>query len=159
MDVASNEPRAGAAAFTVFLRLYAVALFVIFVPLLLGFTTKASVLAEHGGELNWSIWNDVQSGHDHAHVPPMLFVIYLTWAVFLLAASRRPAAYGSFLAFTMWANLAHASLMVVQAATDLDRYWSKYVTDIPFILGLSLGIYLFRSVWRPVAVIPEQTSL
>jgi hypothetical protein len=30
--------------------------------------------------------------------------------------------------FTMWANLAHGLLMVVQAAMDMDRYWSKFLT-------------------------------
>ncbi|MBF8188690.1 hypothetical protein ITP53_23755 [Nonomuraea sp. K274] len=86
------------------------------------------------------------SGHGHAaHVPPMLFLIYVVWGVFLLLASRRPAAYSSFLSFTMWANLAHVLLMVVQATADLDRYWSKFLTDIPFLLILAVGIFL----WRP----------
>jgi hypothetical protein len=35
--------------------------------------------------------------------------------------------------------------MGVQAAMHMDRYWSKWFTDIPFVLILALGIYL----WRP----------
>jgi hypothetical protein len=64
--------------------------------------------------------------------------------VFLLRSARNPRGYLSFLNFTMWANLAHGVLMVVQAATELDRYWSKFLTDIPFVLILAAGIYLWR---------------
>ena len=46
----------------------------------------------------------------------------------------------SFVNFTMWANLAHGLLMVVQAAMDMDRYWSKFLTDIPAVLILALGM-------------------
>ena len=45
----------------------------------------------------------------------------------------------------MWANLAQGVLMAMQAATEIDRYWSKFATDIPFVLVLALGIYLW---WR-----------
>jgi hypothetical protein len=146
-----NEARRTRALAT-FLRIYGILSLVIFVPLLLGFVVQTPLLAEHGGSLNWLIWNDVMSGHDHDHVPPMLFVIYIVWAVFLLLAARKPLAYASFLSFTMWANLAHGLLMTVQAATDMDRYWSKFLTDIPFILILALGIYL----WRPTSTpLPE----
>jgi len=27
---------------------------------------------------------------------------------------------------------------------DMDRYWSKFLTDIPLILIVALGIYLWR---------------
>lgn len=75
----------------------------------------------------------------------MLFTIYLVWAVFLFLAARRPLAYVSFLNFTMWANLFHGLLMGVQAAAMTAHYWAKWFTDIPFVLILALGIY----VWRP----------
>jgi uncharacterized protein DUF6632 len=65
--------------------------------------------------------------------------------VFFFLAARKPLAYVSFLSFTMWANLFHGLLMGVQAAMHMDRYWSKWFTDIPFVLILALGIYL----WRP----------
>jgi hypothetical protein len=136
------------AALTTLLRVYGVLSIVIFGSLFIGFILEASVLEENGGALNWAIWNDVRSGTEHAHVPPMLFIIYLVWAAFLLQAAREPQAYASFLSFTMWANLAHGLLMVGQAAGDIDRYWGKFLTDIPFILILSLGIWL----WRPRSV-------
>jgi len=53
-------------------------------------------------------------------------------------------AFANVLSF-VWANLAHGLLMAAQVFTDVDRYWSKFLTDIPFVLILSLGIFL----WRP----------
>jgi hypothetical protein len=134
-------------ALTTFLRVYGVLSFVIFIPLFVGFIVETPLLAEDGGPLNWTIWNDVMSGHDPAQVPPMLFLIYIVWGVFLLLAARKPLAYVSFLSFTMWTNLAHGLLMAVMAAMDMERYWSKFLTDVPFILILALGIYL----WRPTS--------
>ncbi|MGV0741391.1 DUF6632 domain-containing protein [Mycolicibacterium sp. XJ870] len=129
----------------VFLRVYGILTLIIFGLLFAGFMVQTPLLAEQGGVLNWAIWNDVRFGGDHAHVPPMLLLIYVVWGVFLLRAAGNPRAYSSFLDFTMWANLAHGVLMVGQAFTDLDRYWSKFLTDIPFVLILAVGIYL----WRP----------
>jgi hypothetical protein len=45
----------------------------------------------------------------------------------------------------MWANVVRGLLMGVQAAMMMDHYWSKWLTDIPFLLILALGIY----IWRP----------
>jgi Family of unknown function (DUF6632) len=132
------------AAFRTFLRVYGVLILVIFSLLFVGFIVQTPLLAEHGGVLNWTIWNDVRFGQDHAHVPPMLLLIYVVWGVFLLRAAGDPPEYSSFLNFTMWANVAHGVLMAAQAATDMDRYWSKFFTDIPFVLILALGIYLLR---------------
>jgi hypothetical protein len=132
------------AVFKTFLRVYGVLTLAIFGLLLPGFVVQSPLLAEHGGPLNWTIWNDVRCGSEHLHVPPMLMIIYIVWGVFLLRASRNPSAFGSFLDFTMWANLAHGVLMSVQAATEIDRYWSKFATDIPFVLILAVGIYLWR---------------
>jgi hypothetical protein len=135
----------------IFLRVYGALTLVIFGLLFIGFMVQTPLLAEHGGTLNWTIWNDVHFGHDHAHVPPMLMLIYFVWGIFLLRAANSPREFSSFLDFTMWANLAHGVLMAVQAVTDLDRYWSKFLTDIPFVLILSLGIFL----WRPRTKVEE----
>src|SRR5262245_49180506 len=142
------------AALSVFLRVYGVLTLLIFSLLFVGFMVQSPLLAEHGGALNWTIWNDVRFGHDHAHVPPMLLLIYVVWGVFLLRAAGNPQAYASFLDFTMWANLAHGVLMAAQAAMDIDRYWSKFLTDIPFVLILALGIYL----WRRAAKTKERAA-
>jgi hypothetical protein len=137
------------AALSVFLRIYGILTLIIFSLLFVGFIVQTPLLAEHGGVLNWTIWNDVRFGNDHAHVPPMLLLIYVVWGVFLLRAASNPPAYSSFLDFTMWANLAHGLLMAAQVFTDIDRYWSKFLTDIPFVLILAIGIYLLRPAAKP----------
>jgi hypothetical protein len=144
LPMTTDSPRK-LAALSIFLRIYGILTLIIFSLLFVGFIVQTPLLAEHGGVLNWTIWNDVRFGNEHAHVPPMLLLIYVVWGVFLLRAASNPSAYSSFLAFTMWANLAHGLLMAAQVFTDVDRYWSKFLTDIPFVLILSLGIYL----WRP----------
>lgn len=131
------------------LRLWGITGLIIFTPLLISFLLQAPFLAEIGGALNWSIWNDVTChnnvGHSRAcHVPPMLFLIYVVWVVFVLRASTNPRQYLSFLGFTMWANAAHALIMAGQAFTDIDRYWSKFLTDIPYIGFIAIAIYFFR---------------
>jgi hypothetical protein len=129
-----------------FLRIYGILSFIIFGSLSLGFALQTSLLSEPHGALQWTIWDDVKG-----HVGPMLFVIYLTWAVFFFLAARRPAAFASFLSFTMWANLFHGLLMAGQSLTMMHHYWSKWLTDIPYVLILSLGIY----VWRPKSIADE----
>ena len=139
-----NDSTRKLTALRIFLRIYGVMTLTVMTLLFVGVAVQSPLLAEHGGALNWTIWNDVRFGHEHAHVPPMLFVVYIVWGVFMLRAASNPQGYLSFLNFTMWANLAHGLLMVVQAAMDMDRYWSKFLTDIPFMLVLALGIYLLR---------------
>jgi hypothetical protein len=97
-----------------------------------------------GGQFNWLIWNDLTCGDQPCHVPPMLFAIYIVWGIFLIIAARAPSQHRLFLEFTLWANLAHGLLMVGQALTMPAYYLTKWFTDIPFILGLSLGLYLLR---------------
>ena len=94
-----------------------------------------------GGPLNWMIWDDV-----YGHVGPMIFVIYIVWSVFLIKAASDPIGNKTFLDFTFWSNIAHALVMVPMALNDA-MYHSKFLTDIPFILFLSIGIY----IWRPSA--------
>jgi hypothetical protein len=115
------------AALSIFLRIYGVLTLIIFSLLFVGFIVQSPLLAEHGGALNWTIWNDVRFGSEHAHVPPMLLLVYVVWGVFLLRAARNPPAYSSFLDFTMWANPAHAHHGDA-GLTDVDRYWSKFLT-------------------------------
>src|ERR1700737_1224236 len=84
IPVAQRDPSRGLKAFRVFLRVYGVLTLAIFVALFVGFLAQSPLLAEHGGALNWTIWNDVRCGSEHLHVPPMLMVIYIVWGVFLL---------------------------------------------------------------------------
>ena len=138
------------ARLSTFLRAYGVVSLILFPTLLVGFVLQTPLLADPtpaaaAGRLNWVIWNGVLCGGEPCHVPPMLFTIYIVWGVFFWIAANNPVAYTSFLTFTMWANLAHALIMAGQATMMPERYWSKWLTDIPFTGLIALGIYL----WRP----------
>ncbi|MEO5976921.1 MAG: hypothetical protein ABIS36_16210 [Chryseolinea sp.] len=98
-----------------------------------------------GGSLHWFIWDDV-----YGHVGPMLFILYIIWSVYLFKAGNDPVRYKTFLDFTLWANVGHAIVMVPMALND-SMYHTKFLTDIPFILGLSIGIY----VWQPSVNVSE----
>jgi hypothetical protein len=123
---------------SLFLRVYGALSLALFSALMLGFIVQWAPLDE-GAPLHWVIWDRVTH-----HVAPMLFAVYVVWAVYLLRASRNPAEHATFLDFTMWANLAHALIMIPMAVSD-PMYHSKFLTDIPFILLLSGAIAL----WRP----------
>lgn len=120
-----------------FLRFYSVASLILFPALFLGFSLHAPPL-DHGGSLNWAIWDDVRD-----HVGPMLFVIYIVWSVFLFRAAGNLPRYASFLDFTIWANLAHGLLMVVQTTTSHHDF-PKLFTDVPWILALPIVIGSLR---------------
>jgi hypothetical protein len=153
------------AKLTIFLRAYGVITVILFSTLLAAFAVQTPLLAdpipgEAVGRFNWIIWNGVVCGAEPCHVPPMLFTIYIVWGVFFLLAARNPVAYVSFLNFTMWANLAHAAIMAVQTTMMMDRYWSKWLTDVPFTGFIALGIYLWRPTGREDAVrLPDRTTI
>jgi hypothetical protein len=123
-----------------FLRIYSVASLILFPMLFLGFSLRAPVL-DQGGSLNWAIWDDVRD-----HVGPMLFVIYIVWSVFLFKSAGDLRRYASFLDFTIWANLAHGLLMVVQTTTSHHDF-AKIFTDVPWILVLPLVIGSLREAY------------
>lgn len=102
-----------------------------------------------GGTLHWLIWDDV-----YGHVGPMIFVIYIVWSIYLFKAANSPIKYKTFLDFSLWANIAHTAVMIPMALND-SMYHSKFLTDIPFILMLSVGIY----IWQPTSKISEEHSL
>ena len=135
-------------ALRTFLRIYSVLSIVLFCGLLSGFLLRWPELRQDGGSFHWLIWDDITG-----HVGPMLFVIYIVWAVFLFLAAGDPRRYASFLDFTIAANLAHAVIMIRYAIGE-HQYHSKFLTDIPWILLLS-GALLF---WRPSYVTPASKA-
>lgn len=118
------------------LRIWGVVSILIFGTIFVGYAIQTPAFG-HDGALHWLVWDDLPG-----HVAMMLSSIYLTWAVYLLIAARRPAEYRSFLDFTMWANLVHGVVMIPGAFEH--QYHSKLVTDIPWILLLSAAIFLLR---------------
>ena len=124
-------------ALRLFLRIYGFLSLALFSALMTGFAVRAPILQE-GGSLCWTIWDKVTD-----HVGPMLFAIYIVWSVFLIRAAEDPEKSASFLDFTIWANLAH-TLVMVPMALSMDRYYSKFFTDIPWIMILPLALLLLR---------------
>jgi len=124
-------------ALRVFLRVYGALSLALFTSLLLGFIVRFQPL-DSGQPMHWVIWDRLTD-----HVGPMLFVIYMVWSIYLIRAAADPLKHQSFLDFTMWANLAHGLLMVPYSLTE-PEYYSKFLTDIPWLLGLSAAIFLLR---------------
>src|SRR5215467_5292601 len=69
----------------------------------------------------------------------MMLSVYVTLGVFLLIASRDPAAHRSLIAFTAWSSFAHGGVMAVQSLYNPgDRmHLLSGVTGL-FIIGASL---------------------
>jgi hypothetical protein len=123
--------------FQIFIRLWSIASLVLFPALLIAFTLRLPILGQ-GGTMHWAIWDEV-----NGHVGPMLFVIYITWAIFLIKAAENPWRNSLFFDFTMWANLVHGLLMIVQMLFSHHDAW-KMLTDVPYILVLAAGIAWLR---------------
>ncbi|GLP82291.1 DUF6632 domain-containing protein [Mycobacterium antarcticum] len=130
----------------IILRVWAAASIGIFGMIFIAYALQLNAFRP-GGSMHWTVWDDMPG-----HVALMLSAIYLTWAVYLLLASRRPVDYRSFLDFTMWVNLVHALVMVPGALEH--GYHSKFLTDIPWILVLSAAIFLLR----PRTTTPRPTT-
>lgn len=68
----------------------------------------------------------------------MIMSIYVTLGVFILLAARDPAANRSLIAFAGWANVAHASVMIVQEYLHLIER-KELVGVVAFgIIGIAL---------------------
>jgi hypothetical protein len=76
-------------------------------------------------------------GHGHSHYLPMILGVYATLGVFLLLASRNPAAHMSLIWFTIWSSFVHAVIMAVQGLTDGAERW-HLVGDVPALLVVAI---------------------
>lgn len=74
-------------------------------------------------------------GHSHYHL--MIVGVYATLGVFLLIASRNPAAHTSLIWFTVWSSVVHAAIMAVQSFTD-GRERGHLVGDVPALLVVAV---------------------
>lgn len=71
----------------------------------------------------------------------MMLSLYITMGVFLLIASRNPAAHRSLIAYAAWANIAHAGVMVVQSFHDAGERMHLLIGVAGFgIIGLALAL-------------------
>ena len=76
-------------------------------------------------------------GHGHSHYLMMILGVYATLGVFLLIASKNPAAHTSLIWFTVWSSVVHAIIMAAQAFTDgAER--GHLVGDVPALLVVAI---------------------
>ena len=129
----------------IFLTTYGVLSIMIFGLLFIAFIFKFQSF-NPGQQWHWLIWDDVNN-----HVGLMIVTIYLIWGIYFFVAAKDPEKNVSFLKFTMWANLGHGLIMIPLALDGTHIYTSKFITDIPFILFLSIGLYILM----PDSVINE----
>ena len=127
----------------IFLRVYGVLSLMIFGLLFVALTFKFESF-NPGNPWHWLIWDDV-----YGHVGLMIVTIYLVWGIYFFVAAKDPEKNISFLRFTMWANLGHGLIMIPLALDGTHIYTSKFITDIPFILLLSIGLFILMPETHP----------
>jgi len=85
----------------------------------------------------------------------MMLSLYVTLGIFLLLASRNPAAHRSLIAFAAWSSFAHAATMTVQAFFgSADRGHLIYGSLLFAVLGIGL---LMVSPAKPLALSQKET--
>ena len=84
-------------------------------------------------------------GHGHSHYLMMIIGVYATLGVFLLLASRDPAAHASLIWFTVWSSVVHGVIMAVQSFADpMER--GHLIADVPALLIVArvLAVLMLR---------------
>jgi hypothetical protein len=72
-----------------------------------------------------------------SHYLMMIIGVYATLGVFLIIASKDPAAHASLIWFTVWSSLVHGGIMAVQALIDGTEH-GHLVGDAPALLVVAL---------------------
>lgn len=78
-----------------------------------------------------------QWGHGPSHYLPMILGVYATLGVFLLIASKNPAAHTSLIWFTVWSSVVHAGIMAWQAFGDATER-GHLLGDVPALLIVAI---------------------
>jgi hypothetical protein len=76
-------------------------------------------------------------GHGPSHYLMMILGVYATLGVFLLIASKNPAANVSLIWFTVWSSLVHAVIMAVQGLADGSER-GHLIGDVPALLVVAI---------------------
>ena len=72
-----------------------------------------------------------------SHYLTMIIGVYATLGVFLIIASKNPAAYASLIWFTVWSSFVHSGIMAVQALIDGNEH-GHLVGDVPALLVVAI---------------------
>lgn len=85
----------------------------------------------------------------------MMMSLYMTLGVFLLLASRNPAAHRSLIAFAAWSSIVHGTLMIFQASLGMILHKELIGSAVFIAIGLTLiGLSRPRR-----SVEPERSSM
>jgi len=80
----------------------------------------------------------------------MIVGIYATLGIFLLRASRNPAAHLSLIWFTVWSSVVHGGIMAVQAIVDpMERGHLPGDVAALFLVAIVLGVLTPRGAVSP----------
>jgi hypothetical protein len=120
-----------------FLNIYGVVSVVLFGGLFF-FTMIDAPMLQDGGALRFMRWTPLAK-----HIEIMLEGVYLVWGIYFFRAARNPMGYLSFIDFTIWANIVHGLIMLVQVFI-MPMFLYKIFTDIAYCLALSVGLLLLR---------------
>jgi hypothetical protein len=97
-------------------------------------------------------WAWQPSQHEYEQ---MIVGIYATLGVFLLSASRAPAAHRSLIWFTVWSSVVHGGIMAVQALVDPMEH-GHLPGDVAalFLVAIVLGVLAPRGAARAASAMP-----
>ena len=70
----------------------------------------------------------------------MMFSVYVTLGIFLLFASRNPAANRSLITFTAWSSFVHAIFMAGQAFASLVARGELIGSAVLVVIGIALTV-------------------
>ena len=73
----------------------------------------------------------------------MIVGVYATLGVFLILASRNPAANGSLIMFTIVSSVVHAAIMAYQAL-QMPEHMGHLYGDVPGLVAVAVVLYLLR---------------
>lgn len=92
----------------------------------------------------------VWHGGQGSYYLQMICAVYAVLGVFLIQASRNPAAHRSLISFTVWSSAAHAAVMGIQAMGDSGET-GHLVGDVPalFLVAIVLGYLGFGAARAP----------
>lgn len=120
-----------------FLNIYGVISILLFGSLIVLTTFNASIIQE-GGAMAMMRWMPFSP-----MVEIMLETVYFVWGIYFFVAARKPLQNISFINFTIWANLVHGLLMLVQVFI-MPMYMYKVFTDIAYCLVLAIGLWMLK---------------
>jgi len=73
----------------------------------------------------------------------MIVGVYATLGVFLILASRNPAANASLIMFTIVSSLVHAAIMAYQSL-QMPEHMGHLYGDVPGLVAVAVVLYLLR---------------